>query len=599
MAYDNFTDELKAQLNIVDIIGREVTLKKSGSNYMGLCPFHNEKTPSFSVNEGKQFYHCFGCGKSGDVIGFVQEYYKLPFMEAVEKLAAENGIKLPERRSSGPKIDYDKYHGINAKAARFFYNNLGTKGNKGLAYLKKRGLSKETITAFGLGYAPASGTALVDHLRSEGVSDDDMLKLGLANNGKNGLYDKFRDRVMFPIISTQDKVIGFGGRAIADIKPKYLNSPESEIFLKKNNLFGLNLTKKEIDREGRAIIVEGYMDMISLYQNGVKNVAASLGTALTVNQARLLCRYSKNIVLSYDSDSAGINAALRGIDVIIAAGGKPRVMHVTDGKDPDDFIRVHGKDAFIRLADNAMPATDYKLRLAKRGFDLSDDMDVLDYIERVVPILRELGPVELDIYARKLSEEFGVSESAIMMAVQTGGDNNRSVNTGPASPGMERAIRDSLRKKQDKGYYDRFEMAFAILAMHDPSYIKRFREDGIVFGSALANKIVLVEESLCPDGLSGGRGINKEKIFEALDPDEEAEFSKQLESIQTGPDDEAFYKETKAGYLSGKYRDEKAEVTNSIAVAEKMGRTDEIERLVQRLIELDNLINITMEESNA
>ncbi len=599
MAYDNFTDELKAQLNIVDIIGREVTLKKSGSNYMGLCPFHNEKTPSFSVNEGKQFFHCFGCGKSGDVIGFVQEYYKLPFMEAVEKLAAENGIKLPERRSSGPKIDYDKYHGINAKAARFFYNNLGTKGNKGLAYLKKRGLSKETITAFGLGYAPASGTALVDHLRSEGVSDDDMLKLGLANSGKNGLYDKFRDRVMFPIISTQDKVIGFGGRAIADIKPKYLNSPESEIFLKKNNLFGLNLTKKEIDREGRAIIVEGYMDMISLYQNGVKNVAASLGTALTINQARLLCRYSKNIVLSYDSDSAGINAALRGIDVIIAAGGKPRVMHVTDGKDPDDFIRAHGKDAFIRLADNAMPATDYKLRLAKRGFDLSDDMDVLDYIERVVPILRELGPVELDIYARKLSDEFGVSESAIMMAVQTSGDNNRSVNTGPASPGMERAIRDSLRKKQDKGYYDRFEMAFAILAMHDPSYIKRFREDGIVFGSALANKIVLVEESLCPDGLSGGRGINKEKIFEALDPDEEAEFSKQLESIQTGPDDEAFYKETKAGYLSGKYRDEKAEVTNNIAVAEKMGRTDEIERLVQRLIELDNLINITMEESNA
>ena len=599
MAYDNFTDELKAQLNIVDIIGREVTLKKSGSNYMGLCPFHNEKTPSFSVNEGKQFYHCFGCGKSGDVIGFVQEYYKLPFMEAVEKLAAENGIKLPERRSSGPKIDYDKYHGINAKAARFFYNNLGTKGNKGLAYLKKRGLSKETITAFGLGYAPASGTALVDHLRSEGVSDEDMLKLGLANSGKNGLYDKFRDRVMFPIISTQDKVIGFGGRAIADIKPKYLNSPESEIFLKKNNLFGLNLTKKEIDREGRAIIVEGYMDMISLYQNGVKNVAASLGTALTINQARLLCRYSKNIVLSYDSDSAGINAALRGIDVISAAGGKPRVMHVTDGKDPDDFIRAHGRDAFVKLVDNAMPATDYKLMLAKRGFDLKNDRDVLDYIERVVPILRELGPVELDIYARKLSEEFGISESAIIMAVQTGGDNNRSVNSGLSNIGTERAIRDSLRRKQNKGYYDRFEMAFAILAMHDPSYIKRFREDGIVFGSALANKIVLVEESLCPDGLSGGRGIDKEKIFEALDPDEEAEFSKQLEAIQTGPDDEAFYKETKAGYLSGKYRDEKAEVTNNIAVAEKMGRTEEIDRLVQRLIELDELINKTMEESNA
>ena len=595
MAYDNFTDELKAQLNIVDVIGREVNLKKSGSNYMGLCPFHSEKTPSFSVNEGKQFYHCFGCGKSGDVIGFVQEYYRLPFMEAVEKLAAENGIKLPERRSSGPKIDYDKYHGINAKAARFFYNSLGTKGNKGLAYLKKRGLSKETITAFGLGYAPASGRALVDHLRSEGVSDDDMLKLGLANKGKDGLYDKFRDRVMFPIISTQDKVIGFGGRAIGDYKPKYLNSPESEIFLKKNNLFGLNLTKKEIDKEQRAIIVEGYMDMISLYQNGIRNVAASLGTVLTINQARLLCRYSKNIVLSYDSDQAGISAALRGIDVIIAAGGKPKVMNVTDGKDPDDFVRAHGREAFLKLADNAVPATEYKLRLARRGFDLRNDRDVLDYIDRVVPVLRELGPVEQDIYVRKLSSEFGVSESAINMAVRASGDNNKLVNNA----GRERAVRDSVRKAAGNGYYDRFEMAFAILAMHDPRYIRRFREDGIVFGSALANKILLAEESLCDDAQTAVRGISKEKIFEALDPDEEAEFRKQLEIIHTGPDDEAFYKETKAGYLAGKYRDEKAEVTNSIAVAEKMGRTDEIERLVTRLMELDSLISSTMEDCNA
>ena len=582
MAYDNFTEELKAQLNIVDIIGREVTLKRSGSNYMGLCPFHSEKTPSFSVNEGKQFYHCFGCGKSGDVIGFVQEYYKLPFMEAVEKLATENGIKLPERRSSGPKIDYDKYHGINAKAARFFYNSLGTRGNKGLAYLKKRGLSKETITAFGLG-----------------VSDDDMLKLGLANNGKNGLYDKFRDRVMFPIISTQDKVIGFGGRAIGDYKPKYLNSPESEIFLKKNNLFGLNLTKKEIDKEQRAIIVEGYMDMISLYQNGIRNVAASLGTALTLNQARLLCRYSKNIVLSYDSDSAGINAALRGIDVINAAGGKPKVMNVTDGKDPDDFVRAHGKEEFLKLVDNAVPATDYKLRLARRGYDFRNDRDVLDYIERVVPILRTLGPVEQDIYVRKLSSEFGISESAINMAVRASGDNNKTVNNATGSAGRERAVRESVRRAQNQGYYDRFEMAFAILAMHDPRYIKRFREDGIVFGSALANKILLVEESLCNDAQTAVRGISKESIFEALDPDEEAEFAKQLESIQLGPDDEVFYKETKAGYLAGKYRDEKAEVTNNIAVAEKMGRTDEIERLVARLMELDSLINTTMEDNNA
>ena len=599
MAYDNFTDDLKAQLNIVDIIGREVKLKKSGSNYMGLCPFHSEKSPSFSVNEGKQFYHCFGCGKSGDVIGFVQEYYKLPFMEAVEKLASENGIKLPERRTSGPKIDYDKYHGINAKAARFFYNALSIRGNKGLAYLRKRGLSNETITAFGLGYAPASGHALVDHLRKEGVSDEDMLKLGLANQGREGLYDQFRDRVMFPIINTQDKVIGFGGRAIADIKPKYLNSPESEIFLKKNNLFGLNMTRKEIDREQRAIIVEGYMDMISLYQNGVKNVAASLGTALTINQARLLCRYSKNIVLSYDSDSAGINAALRGIDVITEAGGKPRVMNVTDGKDPDDFVKAHGKEAFLKLADNAAPAPDYKLRLARRGFDLSNDRDVLEYIEKAVPILRTLGPVEQDIYVRKLASEFGISDSAIHMAIQAGGDNNNTVNKRVSNAGTERAVRNTSVRNRDLGYYERFEMAFAILAMHDPAYIKRFDEDGIVFGSALANKILLAERSLYSENPSAARGIDRKRIFEALDPDEEAEFVRQLDSIQTGPDDEAFYRETKAGYLIGKYRDEKAEVTNSIALAEKLGRTWEIEKLVKRLMELDSLINSIMEESNA
>lgn len=593
MAYDNFTDELKNQLNIVDIIGREVTLKKSGSNYMGRCPFHNEKTPSFSVNEGKQFYHCFGCGKSGDVISFVQEYYKLPFMEAVEKLATENGIKLPERRSRGPKIDYDKYYGINAKAARFFYNCLGIRGNKGLAYFRKRGLSRDTITAFGLGYAPPSGHALVDHLRSEGVTDEDMLKLGLASQGKEGIYDRFRDRVMFPIISTQDKVIGFGGRAIGDYKPKYLNSHESEIFLKKNNLFGLNLTKKEIDKQQRAIIVEGYMDMISLYQSGVRNVAASLGTALTINQARLLCRYSKNIVLSYDSDQAGINAALRGIDVIIDAGGKPRVMNVTDGKDPDDFVKAHGREAYLQLADNAVPAAEYKLNILRNGMDLSNDIGVLEYIERVVPVLKELGPVEQDIYVRKLSAEFGISESAILMAVRAGGDNNIPVNNTGRSSRPASISREAAKRAENSGYYDRFEIAFAVLAMHDPRYIRRFHEDGIVFGYALANKIVLAVESLCNESQTAVRGISKEKIFEVLDPDEEAEFRRQLILIQIGPDDEAFYKETRAGYLAGKYRDEKAEVTNRIAVAEKMGNTDEIEKLAARLIELDSLISNT------
>ena len=600
MAWDNFIDELKMQVNIVDVVGREVSLKKAGANYKGLCPFHSEKTPSFMVNEERQIFNCFGCGEKGDVIKFVQNYYKISFMEAVEKLCNEYGIKMPERRHSGPKKDYSGYYEINAKAARFFYNSLGIRGNKGLAYLKKRGLSRDTIIKFGLGYAPPSGTALTDHLRSEGVSEDDMIKLGLAIRGKHGLYDRFRDRVIFPIINTQEKVIGFGGRAIGDINPKYLNSPESEIFLKKNNLFGLNFTKSEISSEGRAIIVEGYMDVISLYQSGVRNVAASLGTALTDNQARLLCRYSKNIVLSYDSDNAGINAALRGISVISAAGGKPRVLKVTDGKDPDEFIRKKGKEAFLKLVDDAVPAAEFRLDLARRGHDLSTDTGVLEYLESAVPVLRDLGPVEQDLYIHKLSEEFGISEHAILMSVQTEGrGNNRSRSRGS----YDRPVsRDFKRRQEQTGIDERIEMSFALLAMNNTRYLKRFKEDGIEFRSALASHIIDAIASLDDSLENGMHCLDVNIVARMLDPDEESRFIRYAKTVQIGPDDEAFFRETKASYLINNYKMEKSELLNELAIAEKTGRQDEIDELAVRLIHLDNKINLiyqTMEESNA
>ena len=339
------------------------------------------------------------------------------------------------------------------------------------------------------------------------------------------------------------------------------------------------------------------MDMISLYQNGVKNVAASLGTALTNNQARLLCRYSKNIVLSYDSDQAGINAALRGIDVINEAGGKPRVLTVTDGKDPDDFIKAHGKEEFLRLVDNAVPATDYKLGLAKRGFDLTNDNDVLEYVERIIPVLKSLGPVELDIYTRKLSEELGISDHAISMAVRADSEKTRRESAGVSRARNERKIRDNAVKNDNSGYYERYEMAFAILAMRDPRYIKRLEQDGIKFEGALTNKVMLALKSLYAQSDNAVHGIDKERVFEALDPEEESVFRKAYESIQTGPDEEIYYNETKAGYLKAKYRDEKVEVTNRIAVAEKMGQTAEIDELAARLMELDMLINKLTEEN--
>ncbi len=599
MAWDSFIDDLKLQVNIVDVVGREVGLKKAGANYKGLCPFHSEKTPSFMVNEEKQIFNCFGCGQKGDVIKFVQEYYKLPFMEAVEKLCNEYGIKMPERRHSAPKKDYSRFYEINAMAARYFYNCLSTRGNKGLAYLRKRGLSNETITKFGLGYAPSSGTALVEYLRAAKVTDDEMLILGLANRGRNGLYDKFRDRVIFPIINTQDKVIGFGGRAIGDIKPKYLNSPESEIFLKKNNLFGLNFTKNEISNEGRAIIVEGYMDVISLYQSGVRNVAASLGTALTDNQAKLLCRYSKNIVLSYDSDSAGINAALRGISVINGAGGKPRVLTVSDGKDPDEFIQKNGKEAFLRLADEAVPAAEFRLRLARRDHDLSTDEGVLSYIETVVPVLRSLGPVEQELYVRKLSEEFGISPHSIMMAVRTESEGR---GRQQAAPQRRPRAYEERRGQRVTSIDERIEMSLALLALDNTRYLKRYRDDGIRIQSPLASSVLRAAESLQDTAENGMHRIDLDSIARVLDPDEESAFRRYAASIQIGPDDEAFYRETKASYLINNYKMEKSELMNELSIAEKTGREDEITKIADRLIRLDKLIdnlNQTMEENNA
>ena len=601
MAWDNFIDELKMQVNIVDVVGREVDLKKAGANYKGLCPFHSEKTPSFMVNEERQIFNCFGCGQKGDVIKFLQSYYNLPFMEAVEKLCNEYGIKMPEKRHSGPKKDYSRYYEINAKAARFFYNSLGSRGNKGLAYLRSRGLSRDTIVKFGLGYAPASGTAMVDYLRTENVTEEEMLKIGLANQGRNGLYDKFRDRVIFPIINTQDKVIGFGGRAIGDIKPKYLNSPESEIFLKKNNLFGLNFTRNEISSEDRAIIVEGYMDVISLYQSGVRNVAASLGTALTENQARLLCRYSRNIILSYDSDNAGINAALRGISVISSAGGKPRVLTVSDAKDPDEFIQKNGKEAFLTLVDEAVPAAEFRLRLARKDFDLNTDTGVLAYIERVIPILKDLGPVEQDLYIRRLSEEFGISERAILMSVQTESSSEGRMPSGRSASSQMHGRIDRRRNEQ-VAIDERIEIALAFLAMNNTRYIGRFEEDGIRFRSDLAVHIISAVKTLRDGSENGIHCVEAETVARMLDPDEEGLFRRYAGTIRIGPDDEVFYRETKASYLINNYKMERAELLNELAIAEKTGRQDEIEELAARLIRLDNLINETnqtMEERNA
>lgn len=589
MAFDNrFIDELKMNIDIVDVIGKEVSLKKAGSNYKGLCPFHSEKTPSFMVSEEKQIFNCFGCGEKGDLIKFVQRFYNLSFMDAIDKLCEDYGIKKPtfEKKSH---VDYDKYYEINAKAARFFFDSLTRSANPGYGYLKKRGLTDKTITTFGLGYAPDSFNALVDYLRSIDVSDDDMVKLGLAARGKKDIYDKFRNRVMFPIFNPSGKVIGFGGRAIGDVMPKYLNSPESEIFIKKNNLYALNFTKKYISDMDHVVMVEGYMDVISLYQNGVKNVAASLGTALTENQSRLISRYTKNAVLSYDSDNAGVAAAIRGISIMKGAGLNVKVLRIEDGKDPDEYIKKHGKEAFERLVKKAVSGTEFRLTALESGFDFSNADDILEYINRAVPILKELNPVEQNIYIKKLASRFGLSEQSIAAEINTGLVETKRTNNS-------RKNRVNLSKKASDDRDIRLEMSLLILAMNNTRYLKCFDEDDIAFRSANAREILAVLRNLSDESENGMHSIRLEDILARLDPELEDFFINFTKIIKIGPDDEVFYKECRTTYKLNALNDKKLELLHKISLSEKMGSGAETAALGEELVALNKLIRETMED---
>lgn len=424
---NNIVDEIKSRCNIVDVVSRVVPLKKAGSNYKGICPFHNEKTPSFIVSETKQIFTCFGCGATGNVISFVMRYYNLDFKGAVEMLAKEYGISLTGAfRGNKNK---DELYEINRQAARFFFKAMRERVTPAYTYMKERGISEETLNKFGIGYADESWDSLYQHMRSLGIPADKLIELGLLSKSKGRYYDKFRGRVIFPILNTSGKVIGFGGRIIGEGEPKYLNSQESSVFQKKYNLYGLNLTGNEVRKADAIVLVEGYMDVVSLYQSGVRNVSASLGTALTENQARLLKRYTKNVILSYDADQAGQNAALRGLDILYKEGCRARVLKVTDGKDPDEFVKKNGRKAFLALMENAVPYGDFKLNMAASKYDLSDEQQRIDFLQDAVVILRAMKPVEADLYIKKLSKETGISEGAIRF--EYSGNNSQEKNLTP------------------------------------------------------------------------------------------------------------------------------------------------------------------------
>ena len=411
-------DEVKNRCDIVNVISQYINLKNSGSNYSGLCPFHNEKTGSFHVNQKKQIYKCFGCGEGGDVINFIMKIENLDFIEAVKLLAEKNGIEFKTNLSEADKAKMESIklmQDIHLKAARFYFANLINSKNAGYDYLRRRGLSDKIIKKFGLGYSLNSWNSLLDYLLSIGYEKKDLVKSGLVTHKEsdNKYYDRFRNRVMFPIFDYRGNVIGFGGRVLDNSLPKYLNSPDSLLFNKRFNLYGLNYAKKNINND-TLILVEGYMDLISLYGHGIENVVATLGTALTNEQGKLIKRYASTAIISYDSDDAGVKATLRAIEILRGQNINVKVLNLKDCKDPDDFIKKYKKEGFLKAIENSVSHVIFQINVLKRRFDFNKDEHLIKFAKEVALIIKSLSsPVEKDYYIKYVSKEFNISLEAM------------------------------------------------------------------------------------------------------------------------------------------------------------------------------------------
>lgn len=431
---EELVEEIRLKNDIVDVVSGYVKLQKKGSNHWGCCPFHNEKTPSFSVNGPKQMYHCFGCGVSGNVYTFVMKYENYTFPEAVKFLADRAGVALPEieeteemKRKAGKKA---RLLEVNKEAAKFFYYQLrNPNGQIGYDYLKKRELSDETMHKFGLGYSGKSGATLVQYLRQKGFEDELIKEAGLANySERSGLLSQFWNRVMFPIQDINHRVIGFGGRVMGDGEPKYLNSPETPVFDKRRNLYGLNFARTA--RTGNIILCEGYMDVIAMHQAGFTQAVASLGTAFTAEQATLLHRYTDNVLLAYDSDGAGVKAALRGIGILRDAGLTGKVINMKPYKDPDEFIKNLGKEAFQERINQAENSFFFEIRMLEGNYDMSDPESKTKFHREIARKLCEFQEdVERENYLQAVADKYLIGYDNLRKLVL-----NYASSTGIAKP---------------------------------------------------------------------------------------------------------------------------------------------------------------------
>ncbi len=457
-----FLDELTARNPIEDVVGQYVALTRRGGNLFGLCPFHSEKTASFSVAPDKGIYYCFGCHKGGGPVNFIMEIENLDYPDAVRFLAKRAGLEVPEDNEY--RSNYKRQERLRAlckDAARYFHQQLeGPLGQPGRDYIVQRGLSRSTVTKFGLGFAPDGWSGLLDTMTKMGYTKEELLDAGLIlQSQKGGLYDRFRNRLMFPIIDIRGNVIGFGGRVMDDSKPKYLNSPETIIFNKRKNLFALNVAKKS--KQGRIILTEGYMDAIALHQYGIDCAVASLGTALTEEHAQLLAKYTNQVVLTYDGDEAGQNATRRAIPMLEKAGLQVKILRMQGAKDPDEFLKKYGRDKFLNLLEKSENQAEYRLLSLQNRYDLQQDDQRVAFLKEASQLISTFSTaVEREVYGARAAEAAGITADAMKVEIDRAYRRRKTAQKKK----QDQADMDILRQVQPKERGLRYDNAASAVA---------------------------------------------------------------------------------------------------------------------------------------
>ena len=490
----SFIDELVARNPIEDVVGQYVTLKRSGSNMFGLCPFHGEKTASFSVAPDKGIYYCFGCHKGGGPINFIMELEGLSYPDAVRSLAKRAGMEVPEDEQYQSRYrQQERLWALMKEAGRFFHSQLyAPVGKQCLEYVQSRGLTKASVTNFGIGFAPDSWNALVDAMRQKGYTDQELRDADLVGEKNGRIYDRFRNRLMFPIIDVRGNVIGFGGRVLDDSKPKYLNSNETVIFNKRKNLFGLNLAKKT--KQPYIILVEGNIDVVALHQYGFDNAVASLGTSLTEEQVTLLTRYTEQVVLTYDSDEAGLRAAQRAIPMLEKACIRVKVLQMKDAKDPYEFFKQFGADKFKLLLEESSNRVEYQLNAIRSKYDLRVDDQKIRFVQEAAELICTLdSSVKREVYSGRIAEAAGITPESMQMEV-TKAFKRRVAKEKKKQEKIDLAPAQALQPKARSIRYDNMKSAMAeegviAQALLDPSLMDTVELTGSSFSVPLLGRV--------------------------------------------------------------------------------------------------------------